>query len=95
MFKYLNNFTPSDDFFPCEYIDAEFKNKLDKTKEKLADDETEKETKNYIEYLNHDPNWVKTISTEIGKFLIDHEYIDFFMQMYMQWSKDNCYTSTF
>ena len=49
----------------------------------------EKETKHYVEYLNHDPNWLKTINIEIDKFLIDHEFIDFCMLMYMQWSKDN------
>ena len=43
----------------------------------------EKETKNYVESLNQDPNWLKEISIEINKFFINFEYIDFFMQMYM------------
>ena len=55
----------------------------------------EKETKHYVEYLNHDPNWLKKISIEIDKLLINHEYIELFMQMYMQWSKDDGYTSSF
>ena len=55
----------------------------------------EKETKHYVESLNHDPNWLKTITIEIDKFLIDWEYIDFFMKMYMQWSKDDGSTSSF
>ena len=55
----------------------------------------EKETKNDVEYLNHDLNWLKTITIEIDKLLIDPEYIFFFMKMYMQWIKDNGYTSSF
>ena len=44
----------------------------------------EKDTKHYVEYLNRDPNWLNTITIEIDNFLIDCEYIDFFMQMYIQ-----------
>ena len=87
VFKYLNQVPPSDYWFPYEYIDSEVKNKLDETKGKLAGNEMEKETKHYVEYLNHDPNWLKNITIEIDKLLIDREYIDFFMQIYMQWSK--------
>ena len=47
-----------------------------------------------MESLNHNPNWLKTIIIEIDKFLIDCEYINFFMHMYMQRSKDNCSTSS-
>ena len=54
----------------------------------------EKETKHYVEYLNHDPNWLKTITIEIDNFLINREYIYLFMQMYMQWSKDDGSTSS-
>ena len=50
-------------------------------------DEIEKETKYYVEYLNHNTNWLKTIIIEIDKFLIDREYINFFIQINMQWSK--------
>ena len=39
----------------------------------------EKYTQNYVESLNHDPNWLKTIIIEIDKFLIDRENINFFM----------------
>ena len=46
-----------------------------------------KETKHYMESLNHDPNWLKTITIEIYKFLINHEYINLFIIMYMQWRK--------
>ena len=48
MFKDLNEFTPSDYWFPYEYIDSGVKNKVDKTKGKLAGDETENETKHYV-----------------------------------------------
>ena len=81
VFKDLNDIPPSDDSFPYEYIYAEVKKKVDETKGKLAGHEMEKETKHYVESLNHDPNWLRTITIEIDKFLIDREYIDFFMQM--------------
>ena len=94
LFKYLNEVPPSDDWFPYKYIDAEVNKKLDKTKGRLAGNETEKETKHYVEYLNHNPNWLNMITIEIDKLLIDPEYINFFMKMYMQWSKDDCSTSS-
>ena len=47
-----------------------------------------------MEYINHDPNWLKTIITEIDKLLIDCEYINLLMQMYIQWSKDDGSTSS-
>ena len=48
-----------------------------------------------MESLNHDTNWLKTITIEIDKLLINREYINFFMQMYMQWIKDDGYTASF
>ena len=48
----------------------------------------EKDTKHYVEYLNRDPNWLNTITIVIDKSQINCEYIKFFMQMYMQWMKD-------
>ena len=71
VFKYLNEFPSSYDWLLYEYIDAEAKNKVDKTKGKLASDEMEKETKHYVESLNHDTNWLKMITIEIDKFLIN------------------------
>ena len=38
-----------------------------------------KETKHYMESINHYPNWLKTIITGIDKLLIDREDINFFM----------------
>ena len=85
VYKYLNEFPPSYDWLPHEYINAEVKKKLYKTKGQLAGNEMEKETKNYVEYLNNDPNWLKKISIDIDKLLINSECIDFFIQMYTQW----------
>ena len=48
-----------------------------------------------MESLNHDPNWLKTSTIEIDKFLINCEYINFFMQIYMKWRKDEGSTSSF
>ena len=48
-----------------------------------------------MESLNHDPNWLKAITIDIDKFLMDHEYINFFMKMYIQWSKYDGYTSSY
>ena len=65
VFKDLNEVPPSDYWFPYEYIDAEVNNKLDNTKRRLSGYEMEKETKNYVEYIDHDPNWLKKITIEI------------------------------
>ena len=54
----------------------------------------EKETNEYVEYLNHNPNWLKTITIEIDNLLVYRVYIKFFMQMYIQWSKYNGSTSS-
>ena len=59
VFKDLNEVPLSDDWFLYEYIDAEVNNKLEKTKVQLAGDEMEKETKHYVESINHNPNWLK------------------------------------
>ena len=73
VFKDLNDVPPSDGWFPYEYIDAVVKKKVKKHKGQIAGDEMEKETKHYVEYLNHDPNWLKTMTIEIDKFLINRE----------------------
>ena len=95
VFKDLNDFPPLDDWFSYEYIDAKFKNEIDKTKGQLAGNEMLKETKHYVEYINNNTNWLKAISIKIDKFRIDCEYIVFFMQMYMQCNKENGSTSLF
>ena len=58
MFKDLNEVPPSDDWLTYEHIDAEANKKIDKNKIQLAGYEKEKETKNYMESLNHNPNWL-------------------------------------
>ena len=73
VFKDLNEVLPSDYWFPYKYIDAEVNKKLHKTKGQLAGNEMEKETKNYVESLNHNPNWLKMITIEIDKLMIDCE----------------------
>ena len=47
------------------------------------------EIKQYIDSLNHDPIWVGRITNDINKLLVNCEYIDFFMQIYIQWSSNN------
>ena len=79
VFKDLNKVPPSDYWFLYEHIDAEFKKKLDKTKGQLAGDDMKKKSKHYVESLNNYPNWLKNISIENVKFLINREYIDFFI----------------
>ena len=69
--------------------------KLDKTRGQLASDEMENEIRYYIDYLNHGNKWVRIITNDINKLLVDREYIDFFMQIYMQWSKEDGYTSCY
>ena len=95
MFKDLNDVPSSNYWFIYEYIYAESKKKVEETKVQLTSNETEKEDKHYVEYLNHNQNWLRKITIEIDKFLIDREYIDLFMQIYFQWSKGNSSTSYF
>ena len=47
-----------------------------------------------MESLNNYPNWLEIIIIEIDKFLIYRKYINFFMQMQMQWSKEYGSTSS-
>ena len=42
----------------------------------------ENEIRHYIDSLNHDPIWVGRITNDIDKLLVNHEYIDFFMQIH-------------
>ena len=95
VFKDLNEVPPSYDWFPYEYIDAEVKKKTEKTKRQITGNEMERKTKHYVESLNRDPNWLNIFFIEIDKFLINREYIDFFMNIYMQWIKDDGSTSSF
>ena len=49
----------------------------------------EYDIRQYIDSLSHDPFWVQRITNYINKLLVNREYIDFFIQIYMQWSSDN------
>ena len=48
VYKYFIEVSPSDDWFPYEYIDAEVNKKLDKTKGQLVGNEMEKENNHYV-----------------------------------------------
>ena len=54
----------------------------------------ENEIRHYVESLNHNTQWVRRITNDINKLLVEREYIDFFMQIYMLWGNDNGYTSS-
>ena len=43
----------------------------------------------YIDYLKHDHFWLGRIRNDINKLLFNREYIDFFIQIYIQWISDN------
>ena len=43
----------------------------------------------YIDCLQHNPSWVGIIKNDINKLLVNREYIDFFIQIYEQWSSNN------
>ena len=49
----------------------------------------EYDIRQYIDCLKHDPSWVGRIKNDINKLLVNREYIDFFIQIYIQWSSDN------
>ena len=49
----------------------------------------EDEIRQYIASFNHDPQWVRRITNVINKLLFYREYIDVFINIYMQWSEDN------
>ena len=76
-------------WFQNKYIEAEIKKKLDKTRGQIVSDEKESDIRHNIDSLNHDPQWVGRITNDINKLLVNSEYIDFFMQIYMQWISDN------
>ena len=75
--------------FTNKYIEDEIKKKVDKTIEQLASDEMEYAIRQYIYSLKHDPSWVGRIKNYINKLLVNREYIEFLIQIYIQWSSDN------
>ena len=89
MFRDLDVDPTSETWFTNKYIEDDIKKKVDKTRGQLASDEMEYEIRQYIDSLYHNPIWVQGITNDINRLLVNREYIDFFMQIYMQWSSDN------
>ena len=88
-FRDLDVDPTSETWFPNINIESEIKKKVDKTRGQLASDEMKYEIRQYIDSLYHDPIWVRGITNDINKLLVNREYIYFFMKIYMQWSSDN------
>ena len=89
VFRDLDGISTSETWFPKKYIEDEIKKKVDKTIDQLASDEMAYDITQYIDFLKHDPSWVGRIKNDINKLLVNCEYIDFFIQIYEQWSNDN------
>ena len=89
MFRDLYVDPTSETWFPNKYIKDDIKKKLDKTRGQLSSDEIEYDIRQYIDSLKHDNFWVGRINNDINKLLVNREYIDFFMKIYMQWRSDN------
>ena len=89
MFRNLDVNSTPETWFPNKYIEDETKKKVDKTREQLASYEMAYDIRQYIDYLKHNPFWVGRINNDINKLLVNCEYINFFIQIYIQWSSDN------
>ena len=89
MFRDLDGNSTSETWFPNKYIEDEIKKKVDKMRKQLASDEMTYDIRQYIDSIKHDPFWVGIIKNDINKLLVNHEYIDFFIQIYIQWSSNN------
>ena len=89
VFRDLNANPTSETWFQNKYIEDEIKKKVDKKRAQLASDEMEYDIRQYIDSLDHYPKWVRGITNDINKILVNREYIDFFIQIYLQWSSDN------
>ena len=55
-----------------------------KTREHLASDEMAYDIRKYIDSLKHDPSWVRINNNDINKLPINCEYIELFIQIYIQ-----------
>ena len=71
-----------------KYIEDDIKKKVDKTREQIASDGMTYDIRQYIDSLKQYPFRVGRIKNDINKLLVNHEYIDFFIQIYIQWSSD-------
>ena len=72
--------------FPNKFIDDEIKKRVDKTRYQVASDKMAYDIRHYIHCLQHDTFWVERIKNDINELLVNREYIDFFIQIYEQWS---------
>ena len=88
-FRYLDGISTSETWFLNKYIEYDIKKKVDKTREQLACDEMAYDIRQYRYFLKHDPYCAGRIKNDINKFLVNREYTDFFIQIYIQWSSDN------
>ena len=88
-FRDLDVNSTSETWFPNKYIEDEINKKEDKTTGQLESDEMEYDIRLYIDSLKHNTFGVGRITNDINKLLVNREYIDFFMQIYMQWISDN------
>ena len=84
MFRDLDVNPTSEIWFPNEYIEDESKKKVDKTRRQLASDEMAFDIGQCIDSLKHDPFLLGRITNYINKLLVNREYIDFFIQIYIQ-----------
>ena len=89
VFRTFYGISTSETWFPNKYIEDEIKKKEDKTRYQLASDEMAYDIRQYIDCLKHNPSWVGRIKNDVNKLLVNSEYIDFFIQIYIQWSSDN------
>ena len=89
LFRDLDGISTSVTFFPKNFINDEIKKRVDETRDQLASDKMVYEIRHYIHCLQHDHFWVQRIQNNINKLLVNREYIDFFIQIYEQWSSDN------
>ena len=89
MFRHLDGISTSETWLLNKYIDDEIKKKVHKTRDQLASDEMSFDIRQYIDCLQHDTSWVGIVQNDINKLLFNHEYIDFFIQIYEQWSSYN------
>ena len=89
VFRYLDVNSTSETWFPNKYIKDDIKEKIDKTIEQLASDEMAYDIRKNIDSLKHDPFWVGRITNDINSLIVNREYIDFLIQIYIQWSSDD------
>ena len=89
VFRDLDGISTSETFFPNKCIDDEINKIVDKTRYQLASDKMAYDIRHYIRFLQHDHFCVGRIKNDINKLLVNREYIEFFIQIYEQWSTYN------